>query len=139
MRNFTTIALVALGLGVSGLAVPAFAEQDTGMLATMPQDGVTVSNYYKQNVYDPKDNKIGDVNDVLLTKDGRVSAVIIGVGGFLGVGEKDVAVPFGALAVREKNGDTYLVLNTTKEALQSAPGYSWDRTKGQWVPATKQG
>jgi hypothetical protein len=61
------------------------------------------------------------VKDVLLSKDGNVAAVIVGVGGFLGVGEKDVAVPFNTLALQEKNGDTYLVMNATKEALQSAP------------------
>jgi hypothetical protein len=78
------------------------------------------------------------VNDILLDTDGRVSAVIVGVGGFLGLGQKDVAVPFNALKVAEKNGDRYLVMNTTKEALQSAPGYTFDKSKGTWVPATKQ-
>ena len=68
-------------------------------------------------------------------KEGRVSAVIVGVGGFLGIGEKDVAVPFSALKVAEKNGDHYLVMNTSKEALEKAPGYTYDRTKGVWVPA----
>jgi hypothetical protein len=47
-----------------------------------------------------------------------VSAVIVGVGGFLGVGEKDVAVPFNALKVAEKDGDRYLAMNATKEALE---------------------
>ncbi len=75
------------------------------------------------------------VKDVLLSKDGNVTAVIVGVGGLLGVGEKDVAVPFNTLALQGKNGDTYLVMNATKEALQSAPGYSYDRERGQWVPA----
>jgi sporulation protein YlmC with PRC-barrel domain len=54
--------------------------------------GTTVTNFYKQNVYDPSDNKIGGVDDILIDKEGRVTAVIIGVGGFLGMGEKDVAV-----------------------------------------------
>jgi hypothetical protein len=40
---------------------------------------------------------IGDVNDVLLDRSGAAQAIVIGVGGFLGIGEKDVAVPFGAL------------------------------------------
>jgi len=56
--------------------------------------GTTVTNFYKQNVYDPSDNKIGGVDDTLIDKEGRVTAVIIGVGRFLGMGEKDVAVPF---------------------------------------------
>jgi sporulation protein YlmC with PRC-barrel domain len=65
--------------------------------------GTTVTNFYKQNVYDPSDNKIGDVDDVLIDKEGRVTAMIIGVGGFLGMGEKDVAVPFSSVRASEKN------------------------------------
>ena len=55
-----------------------------------------MTNFYKQNVYGPPDNKIGGVDDILIDKEGRVTAVIIGVGGFLGMGEKDVAVPFSS-------------------------------------------
>jgi hypothetical protein len=39
--------------------------------------------------------------------------------------------------VTEKEGKRYLVMDTTKDALMSAPGYQYDRTKGQWVPETK--
>jgi hypothetical protein len=41
---------------------------------------------------------VGDINDILLGRDGRIVAVIVGVGGFLGIGEKNVAIPFDALA-----------------------------------------
>jgi sporulation protein YlmC with PRC-barrel domain len=68
-----------------------------------------VTNFYKQNVYDPSDNKIGGVDDPLIDKEGRVTAVIIGVGGFLGMGEKDVAVPFSSVRASEKNNKWYLV------------------------------
>jgi sporulation protein YlmC with PRC-barrel domain len=120
-------------------AGPASAVQDnTQMMTSVPNDAMTISTYYNEDVYDNQENKIGDVNDILLDANGRVSAVIVGVGGFLGVGEKDVAVPFNALKVAEKNGDRYLVMNTSKEALQSAPGYTFDKTKGVWTPATKQ-
>jgi sporulation protein YlmC with PRC-barrel domain len=102
---------------------------------TVPADAISISTYYNEDVYDTQDNKIGDVNDVLLDKDGRVSTAIIGVGGFLGVGEKDVAVPFNALKVAEKAGDRYLVMEATKEALEKAAGYVYDQGKGQWLPA----
>ena len=108
------------------------------LLTTVPNSGVPVSEYYKQSVYDTKDNKIGDVNDVLLDKSGQVAAVILGVGGFLGIGEKDVAVPFTAIKITEKEGHRYLVMDASKEALQNATGYTYDRTKRVWMPATKQ-
>jgi sporulation protein YlmC with PRC-barrel domain len=49
------------------------------------------------NISGPNDQKVGDVSDVLLDHQGNVKAVVIGVGGFLGIGEKDVAVPFTAI------------------------------------------
>ena len=61
------------------------------------------------------------------------------MGGFLGIGEKEVAVPFNSVRLTEKDGKRFLVMDTTKEALQSAPGYTYDRNKAQWVPAAKQG
>jgi sporulation protein YlmC with PRC-barrel domain len=98
------------------------------------QSPMGVNDYYKQNVYDRSDNSIGEVSDLLLDKSGQVRAVMLSVGGFLGVGGKYVSVPFDALEVREKNGNRYLVMDTTKEALKSAPGYQYDRTAGKWVP-----
>ena len=55
---------------------------------------MTVTDWYKQDVYDPNDNKIGEIMDVLVDQSGTITALIVGVGGFLGAGEKDVAVPF---------------------------------------------
>jgi len=49
------------------------------------------------NVYNEKNDKIGDISEVLVDQDGKVDAVVIGVGGFLGIGQHDVAVPFSAL------------------------------------------
>lgn len=62
-----------------------------------PTESWTVSNYYKQSVYDPKESKIGDIGDVLVDKAGKVTGLVVGVGGFLGAGEKDVIVPFTAI------------------------------------------
>jgi sporulation protein YlmC with PRC-barrel domain len=109
----------------------------TETMAAMPGEAVSVTEYYKQNVYDASDNTIGEVSDVLLDKDGRVTAAIISVGGFLGLGTKYVSVPFNALRVTEKDSKRYLVMDTTKDALTSAPGYQYDKSKAQWVPEAK--
>jgi sporulation protein YlmC with PRC-barrel domain len=106
-------------------------------MTAVPGDSISVTDYYKQNVYDTSDNTIGEVSDVLLDKDGHVTAVMLSVGGFLGLGAKYVSVPFNALRMTEKDGKRYLVMDTTKDALTSAPGYQYDKTKGQWVPETK--
>jgi sporulation protein YlmC with PRC-barrel domain len=133
-----TLASAAAALALlSSMSLPAGAKEEMLMTA-VPASSVTVGDYYEQDVYDSHDNKIGNVNDVLLDKSGQVSAVILGVGGFLGIGEKDVAVPFKVLQVREKNGNHYLVVDASKDALQAAAGYTYDRTKRTWVPTTKQ-
>jgi sporulation protein YlmC with PRC-barrel domain len=115
-------------------AVPATSPYTSEILmTTLPADGVTVTDYYKQNVYDPSDSKIGEISDVLIDKEGRVTAFIISVGGFLGMGEKDVAAPFHAIRATMKDNKWYLVMNSTKEALKSAPGYKYDRNTTKWV------
>ena len=69
---------------------------------------------------------VGEVNDVVLDWDGSVKAVVLGVGGFLGVGEKDVAIEMASLRkARESNDatDWFLVVNSSKEMLTNAPAY----------------
>src|SRR5690242_3596743 len=46
------------------------------------------------NVYNANNDKIGDIDELIIDRDGRVAAVVVGAGGFLGMGEHDVAVPF---------------------------------------------
>ena len=55
------------------------------MQRSIPQSAVTVTDWYKQNVYDPNNNKIGEIMDVLVDKSGKINTLIVGVGGFLGV------------------------------------------------------
>jgi sporulation protein YlmC with PRC-barrel domain len=140
MKKIIPVAVFA-AMAVCGAA--AYAQQPAPMTSGPAQiftalpAGTTVTNFYKQTVYDPSDNKIGDVDDVLVDEEGRVTAMIIGVGGFLGMGEKDVAVPFSSVRSSEKNRKWYLVLNTNKEALKAAPGFAYDKTKTTWMPAVK--
>ena len=139
MRKIISATVFAMGVSVAALAQqPApMASGPAKILTTLPA-GTTVTNFYKQNVYDPSDNKIGGIDDVLIDKEGRVTALIIGVGGFLGMGEKNVAIPFSDIRASEKNNNKwYLVLNTTKDALKTAPGYTYDKTKTTWLPAAK--
>jgi hypothetical protein len=76
--------------------------------------------------------------DVLVDKSGKVTSFIVGVGGFLGAGEKDVSVPFDAVRVTTKNDKKwYLVMNTTKDELKSASGFTYDKESTTWVPDKK--
>ena len=118
-------------LGCLGIATTALAASET--LKTAPADSWTVTNYYKQSVYDPTEAKIGDVDDVLVDKQGKVTALIVGVGGFLGMGEKDVAVPFNAIKMAKKNDKWWLTMDATKDSLKEATGYKYDKASTTWV------
>jgi sporulation protein YlmC with PRC-barrel domain len=103
------------------------------LMTTVPGDAVTLTNWYKQDVYDSSNNKIGEIADVLVNKSGQVTAVILSVGGFLGMDTKDVAVPFQAIHATMKDHKWWLVMNTTKDALKTARGYTYDKNSTMWV------
>jgi sporulation protein YlmC with PRC-barrel domain len=63
------------------------------MTERMPNQ-MLASKLIGMTVVSANNESIGDVNDVLVDRNGQVQAVVIGVGGFLGIGEKDVAIPF---------------------------------------------
>jgi sporulation protein YlmC with PRC-barrel domain len=127
--------LVALSTGALLLSTAAFAQpMAAGLMTSVPSSSLTVTDWYKQDVYDPSNAKIGEIMDVLVGKDGQVQAAIVGVGGFLGAGEKDVAVSFNSIKKTMKDDKVYLTLDTTKDALKKAPGFKYDSTKTTWVP-----
>ena len=128
--------VIGIATGALLLSGAAFAESPQ-LLSSVPAQSVTVTDWYKQSVYDPSNAKVGEIMDVLLSTDGKVNALIIGVGGFLGMGEKDVAVPFSAVKHTSKDGKVYLTLDSTKDALKAAPGLKYDRNTTAWVADTK--
>ena len=130
MKN--TVAGFAL---VAALSTGAYAATTT--MSAVPNESWTVTNYYKQAVYDPNDSKIGDIDDVLIDKSGKVTGLVIGVGGFLGIGEKDVIVPFTAVKNTKKGDKWWLSLDEAKDDLKKAAGFKYDKASTTWVPDNK--
>jgi sporulation protein YlmC with PRC-barrel domain len=128
-------AIILVSAGALLASTAAFAEG--AMMNSVPSSSLTVTNWYKQDVYDQSNSKIGKIDDVLVGQNGQVNALIVGVGGVLGAGEKDVAVDFTAVKQTMKDNKVYLTMNTTKDALKSAPGFKYDSNKTAWVPASK--
>jgi len=99
LKQHLTACLVATAL----VASPVWAQ--TSPTPPSPSQFITqqssgqwrASKLVGVDVYGTDNAKIGDIREVLLNRDGAAEAVVIGVGGFLGIGEKDVAVPFKAL------------------------------------------
>jgi sporulation protein YlmC with PRC-barrel domain len=124
--------LLMIGAALAVATTTAFAAGE--VMTSVPSHSVTVTDWYKQSVYDTQNNKIGDVKDVLVDADGRINALIISVGGFLGAGEKDVAVKFDAVKKTEKDNSVRLTMNASKDELKSAPGMKYDKQSTTWVP-----
>jgi sporulation protein YlmC with PRC-barrel domain len=93
------------------------AQQETTELLASSLLGATV--------YSPTDETLGDISDLVFNEDtARIEAVIVGVGGFLGIGKKNVAVSYDAIMeTTDTEGNIRLVLDTTAEELEAAPGY----------------
>jgi len=90
-------------------------------------DGNLATNIIGETVYNGTGDdaqKIGSVNDIVLSKEGKAESLVIGVGGFLGIGAKNVTYDFNKAKWAEKNGDRWLVAQTTKEELQAQPDFN---------------
>jgi sporulation protein YlmC with PRC-barrel domain len=101
-------------------AAPAAAPATAQASRHMRDDQIRASKLIGASVYDPNDQKIGAVDELVLNPDGKVADVVIGVGGFLGAGEKRVAVPMADLK-RGKND--HFVLAATKDSLKQMANF----------------
>jgi sporulation protein YlmC with PRC-barrel domain len=128
----TAIAtLLSSGLWVSGAAAedvtkPAAATTTAATAPAAVADGSLVTKIIGADVYDSAADdaaKIGDVKDIVLSKDGKAKYIIIGVGGFLGIGEKNVAYDFSKAEWVEKKGERWLVAKASKEDLTAQPDF----------------
>ena len=101
-------------------AAPAAAPATAQASRHMRDDQIRASKLIGASVYDPNDQKIGAVDELVLNPDGKVADIVIGVGGFLGAGEKRVAVPMADLK-RGKND--HFVLAATKDSLKQMANF----------------
>ncbi len=74
---------------------------------------------------------IGEINDIIVSQDGKVTAVILGVGGFLGLGERDVSISMDKIKIlADEDGDRFLVVTTSKEMLEQSPEFERPMVEG---------
>ena len=132
------------------LSAPALAQTTTTPPATTPPPAATAPSgnlsYYNHqpnemraskligaSVRNDANESIGDINEIILDKDGKVAAVVVGVGGFLGMGEREVALDFKSLRFERDNsamteaGANMIKVNATKDQLKAAPAWTWTR------------
>lgn len=112
------------------LAVPARAQDEAPPgLSEAPfvikRDGATMlaGRLSEAELIDPAGKVLGDVEGIILTRDGRIRALIVGLGGVLGMGERDVAIDYTALSVRDTDDGVAFVTTLSKAELDAAPAY----------------
>ena len=92
-------------------------------------DEMQASKLIGTHVVNTANETVGTINEIVLGKDGKVHALIIGVGGFLGMGERDVATGFNSIRIgRDRNNNLVLTMDATKDSLKAAPAWRWEDT-----------
>lgn len=144
MRILFTATAIAAGLGVA--TAPASAQTPSPAAPTTapapvvtPTPAPAFDMFFKgewspthwrsseavgQPVYNKGNERIGEVEELLINGEGRVFAAVVAVGGFLGIGERRVALSYSAFQMtRDANGKSRLVVNVDKASLEKAPAY----------------
>ncbi len=86
---------------------------------------VSANEYIGKAIYNGENNSIGDVKDLIIEENGGIAGVVVGVGGFLGIGEKNVALPMSKVTLTRdtENNEARLTTTETADALKSAPEF----------------
>lgn len=119
----------------------AARDQGAATLADAKADGSLMpkeaSDLIGADVYDGKGEVIGEVSDFVIDENNKVGMVVLSVGGFLGLGEKEVAVPFEDVSMQATSGDeddTAFMVSMTQEELENMAAYDpEEQTFSSWI------
>lgn len=147
-------------LGSVFLIMPAMAQTSGGSMSRSDSQEINASTtgqwqasqLINLNVYNDQNEKIGDIKELMMDKSGKIDQVVVGVGGVLGIGERDVAIKFSELkfsdqpvpsssalsnrattgagssaSSHEKNYPDHAILNMTKDQLKSMPQFNYNK------------
>jgi sporulation protein YlmC with PRC-barrel domain len=105
---------------------PAEGQPVPGQMFQQSANQFLGSTLMDATVQSTEGENIGEVNDIVVNSNGTIEGVVIGVGGFLGIGERDVAVRLDQITIQQQEGDAddlTFVLNATREELEDAPPF----------------
>jgi sulfite reductase beta subunit-like hemoprotein len=131
---------------------PSMAAGDAKFINAQGTDQWLSSNFIGVDVVGPDNEKIGDITDILFEKNGNVVGYVVGVGGFLGIGAKNVALAptsfevvaetdratTGSAATAARADDVKLKLNMTKDQLKQAASFESKREQDSKARAASQ-
>ena len=131
MQKYIVVAVMASVMWalVGGTALGQVAGSTTIGVTVEEQKSLVVGWSAKKHilgeaVYNSSDEKIGTVEDLIITPGKAVSYAIVGTGGFLGIDRHDVAIPVGQLKLQ---GDKLMLAGATKEGLKALPKFEYTK------------
>jgi hypothetical protein len=99
-------------------------QKQAGTILARQPDMVLVSNLLNASVYGTDDSTIGEIEDIIIKSDGKIEGIVVSVGGFLGIGKKNVAMKLDRFKVMpEADGMARITVIATKEELRKAPEF----------------
>ena len=120
----STLAFAAVPLFVQSPAMAQATAATSQFVTSQPAGEMLGRLFLGAVVKNATGETVGDVNDVMFDRTGRISTVVLGVGGFLGMGEKNVGVPFSGVSFNtDKDGARVILVTLSKEALKAAPDF----------------
>lgn len=123
----TAVALALLGGTALANEARTDAKAQAPGVTVAATSAVSADKIIGKSVVNAANDKIGEVESILTDKNGNARFAILGVGGFLGIGERTVAVPYRQLQI-SGNADR-IVLNSSKDQLAAMPAYRYTDPK----------
>jgi sporulation protein YlmC with PRC-barrel domain len=120
MKRTLAIVVCAALMAATALTQPTLAADDM-----QTADELRTSKIVGSSVYNEANENIGSVEDIVLKADGSIDEVVLSVGGFLGIGDKFVSVPFSDLKVTRDGDKLKVAAKGTKESLKAHPDYKF--------------
>jgi sporulation protein YlmC with PRC-barrel domain len=135
--HLSFIALAAMsGLAVAQTTAPSTApgasapSTSGGLFATVQPNDLMASNLIDLDVYNQQNEEVGEIADLIFDTNKTVRAIIVEVGGFLGLGKRYVALDPSAVQItRGSDGEWLAVVNATRDQLRNAPELNYE---GEW-------
>jgi sporulation protein YlmC with PRC-barrel domain len=127
MKSFRTLLLASIALTVPGITHAQVAGSTTVGVATADVRDVTTGWSAKrsilgQSIYNDHDERVGTIEDIIVSPEKSVSYAIVGAGGFLGMDKHDVAVPVSQIKMVNNK---FVLAGATKDALKAAPAFEY--------------
>lgn len=136
IKKTLMVSVTALALMAPASAMAQTAGKPVQFLTQQAATERLASDLIGVSVQSPSGEVLGSVNDLILNDQSKTTGIVIGVGGFLGIGQKNVAITYDKMETTTKNNETVVVLNATKAELEAAPDYK--NADGQPISVSKR-